>query len=191
MKTLSRSFLISSATFLGAVSIACASPVMDVKVTNSAGKVIYRGKTDAQGMFETKTVPPGNYVVQFNAAGTAKGGPLALMVHAGDQESSANSVPASKFRKGGVAMKVEVKSATVLTGQVAPAGSKMAQTAKSSAGTTTATPSNGKKSKLKTKVVKGETYVWIGGDDAMGSSFGGHWVPEGSAEGKRAEANAR
>lgn len=185
MKTFSRSFLISSATFLGAISIACASSVMDVKVTNSAGKVVYHGKTDAQGMFETKPVPPGRYNVKLNAATTAKGGPLAVMIHAGTQETSAESIPASKFNGGGVAMKIEVNNATALTGQIAPAGSKMALA------TPAATASSRKKSNLKTKVVDGKTLVWIGGDDSMGSSFGGHWVPENSAEGKRAEANAR
>jgi hypothetical protein len=166
---------------------------MDVKVTNSAGKVMYRGKTDSQGMFATTSLAPGSYVVQFNAATTAKGGPLALMVHAGNQESSAESVPASKFNKGGVAIKIQLSSATTLSGQVAPAGTKMAgATANATTGATTKAAANtGKKSKLKTKVMSGKTYVWIAGDDSMGSSFGGHWVPEDSAEGRKAEANAR
>ncbi len=151
--------------------------------------MVYRGKTDAAGMFETKSLPPGNYVVQFNAATTAKGGPLALLVEAGKQQTGADSVPASKFNKGGVAMKIEISSAATLTGHVAPAGTKMATSTSTS--NTSSTATNGKKSKLKTKVVNGRTYVWIKGDDSMGSSFGGHWAPEGSPEAKIAEANAR
>ena len=191
-KAFARSFWISTAAFLGAVSVACATPTMDVKVTNKAGKTVYHGQTDGQGMFRTPILAPGGYSVQFNAATSAKGGPLALVVHAGDQVSSADSVPASKFNQGGVAMKLSVHSAIGLTGQVAPAGSKMAQAPGTESKTTsTSSTTKDKKSKLKTKVVDGKTFIWIGGDEAMGSSFGGHWVPEESSEGKRAEAAAR
>jgi hypothetical protein len=177
-----------------AATLVCATPALDVKVTTTSGIVVYRGNTDADGMFTTKSLTPGSYVVQFNAKEPIAGKSLALIVHAGKTESSADSVPASKFSKGGVAMRIEVSSATPLTGQVAPAGTKMASTSASTSSSSkkeeiSTSGSGTKKSKLKTKMVDGKEYVWIGGGDDMGSSFGGHWVPADSPEGKVAIAN--
>lgn len=170
MKTYRRSLVISSLALLGAASLAFASaPKMDVTVTNSAGKVLFKGKTDPQGVFATNNLSPGNYVVQFNANST-KGGPFAVMVNAGKKKVSAESVPAAKFVKGGVALRVEVDKAMRLVGQVAPVGQ--------------ITLGNGDKAVAKgqgkVKYVNGKKYVWVEG--GTGSNLGGHWADADSPE---------
>lgn len=170
MKTYCRSLLLSSLALLGGASLAFASaPRMDVTVTNSAGKVLFKGKTDAQGVFATRNLSPGNYVVQFNAS-SAKGGPFALVVNAGKKKVSADSVPAAKFVKGGVAMKVEVEKAMSLVGQVALVGQiTLGNTDKPAA-----------KTAAKVKYVNGKKYVWVEG--GTGSNIGGHWADADSPE---------
>ena len=170
MKTFSRSFLLSSLALLGVASLVFASaPKMDVTVTNSAGKVLFKGKTDAQGVFATNNLSPGNYVVQFNAD-AAKGGPFALVVNVGKKKVAAESVPATRFVKGGVAMKVEVDKEMRLVGQVAPVGQ--------------ITLGNGDKAAAKTsakvKYVNGKKFVWVQG--GTGSNLGGHWADADSPE---------
>ncbi|MGI8432999.1 MAG: hypothetical protein ACR2MW_12010 [Chthoniobacterales bacterium] len=170
MKTIRRSLLLSSLALLGAASLAFAStPKMDVTVSNSAGKVFFKGKTDTQGVFATKNLSPGDYVVQFNAS-SAKGGPFALVINVGKKKVSADSVPAAKFVKGGVAMRVEVGKEMRLVGQVAPVGQ--------------ITVGNGDKAVAKgpgkVKYVNGKKYVWVEG--GTGSNLGGHWADADSPE---------
>ena len=170
MKTFSRSLLLSSLALLGAASLAFASaPKMDVTVTNSAGKVLFKGKTDAQGVFATRNLSPGNYVVQFNA-NSANGGPFALVINVGKKKVAAESVPASKFVKGGVAMKVEVDKEMRLVGQIAPVGQiTLGNSDKAVA-----------KGSAKVKYVNGKKYVWVVG--GTGSNLGGHWADADSPE---------
>ena len=63
--------------------------------------------------------------MQFNAKSAPKGGPFSIVLDdTGKGGSVSNSVPAGKFTRGGVAMKVEVgPKAMSLTGHVSPAGS--------------------------------------------------------------------
>ncbi len=170
MKINRRSLLLSSLALLGAASLAFASvPKMDVTVTNSAGKVLFKGKTDPQGVFATRNLSPGNYVVQFNAT-AAEGGPFAVMVNVGKKKVSAQSVPAAKFVEGGVAMRIEVGKEMRLVGQVAPVGQI----------TLGNTDKPGAKTTAKVKYVNGKKYVWVGG--GTGSNLGGHWVDADSPE---------
>lgn len=176
MKTFRYSFLLSLLVFLGLASLAHAAsaPVVEVTVSNSAGKVVYKGKTDAGGAFATSTLAAGNYIVQFNSKGALKGGPFALVLNAGKQKEGADSVPAGKFSKGGVALKVAVDHPTNLTGEITAAGA-----------TKTVAASTNTKSKGKVKYINGREYVWI--PPEQGSWLPGKWVEAGSTEARNAE----
>lgn len=143
---------------------------MTVTVSNSAGKLMFKGKTNAAGSFTTKSLTPGNYVVQFNSD-SSKGGPYALVVAAGKKKVVADSVPASKFRTGGVAMRVEVSKAVSLTGQIAPAGQ-----------TTLASNESGSNGNARVKYINGKKYVWV--TNEIDSNLGGRWVDANSPEGR-------
>ena len=174
MKTQCGRFLLSSLALFSAASLACASvPKMDVTVSDSAGKLLFKGKTDAQGLFTTDKLPAGDYVVQFKAD-SAKGGPFLLVVSAGKKKTSAESVPGSKFVKGGVAMRVEVAKPMSLSGQVAEAGQP------GSTGTMAASKGN-----PRVKYVNGKKLVWVQG--GVGSNIGGHWVDANSPEGQNVQ----
>ena len=180
MKTIRHSFLVSLLVFFGLVSLlgAASVPSVDVKVSNSGGKVVFKGKTDSSGNFATGKLAPGDYVVQFN--GDIKSGSYALQLSVGKEHVGADSLPARKFGKGGVAMKVAVAEPTNLTGQLAPAGSLKAAAApapsKSTAG-------------HKTKMINGHEYVWI--PPEPGDWNGGKWVEADSIQARNAEANTR
>ena len=192
MKTFYRSLLLSSITLCSAATLAwAAAPTMDVKITNSAGKVVFKGKTGADGQFTTKSVAPGSYVVQFNAD-SAKGGPFGLVVKAGKNIATAESVPGGKFTKGGVAMKLQVAEATSLVGEVGRAGhlalgnKTPAAETKTAGNTQSAGESRGAtKSGVKTKMVDGKKYIWMEG--LVGSGYGGHWAPADSKEAQNKE----
>jgi hypothetical protein len=151
MKTSRYTFLFLLLMSLGIVSLASgiAAPIVDVKVSRSGGKVIYKGTTDASGAFATPNLPSGNYIVQFNTDEPLKGGPFALVLSAGKETAEADAVPAGKFLKGGVAMKITVGVSASLTGKVGPTGS-MAKT-----------PVASTKSGAKTKMINGHEFVWI------------------------------
>jgi Carboxypeptidase regulatory-like domain len=160
MKTIVRSFV---AVLCAAASVAFgALPKLNVTVADSAGKGVYKGTTNATGAFATGTLPPGKYVVQFNANGV-KGGNYALVVSAGSKKVTADSITGEKFSKGGVAMKIDVASGSNITGMV-----------------TTGV-------QLQTKVDKdGKKLVWI--PKKLGSNLPGHWAPEDSPEAKELES---
>ncbi|MEO6870674.1 MAG: carboxypeptidase-like regulatory domain-containing protein [Chthoniobacterales bacterium] len=172
MKTLRR-FLFLFALLGAASLVSAAVPPMDVTVSNSAGKLLFKGKTDAQGVFTTKSLAPGNYVVQFKSK-SSKGGPYTLVVGAGKKKVVAESVPASKISKGGVALRVEVSKAISLSGQVAEAGQ-----------TTMAASAGSDKSNAKVKYVNGKKFVWVQGE--LGSNLGGRWVDANSPEGRNVQ----
>lgn len=111
--------------------------------------------------------------MQFNSESSIKGGPFALVVNAGKKKVVADSVPAGKFSKGGVAMRVEVTRAASVTGQVAEVG----------AATSGLTDTEGNR---KVKYINGKKYVWISGE--LGSSLGGRWVEVGSPAARNVES---
>ena len=167
MKNFRRSLPFTLLALFGAASLVSASPLpaLQVTISNSAGKLIYKGRTDSQGLFRTPSLMPGKYVVQFNAKSSLKGRELALVVGAGKKKVVANSVAGSKLNQGGVAMRVEVDKATSLVGQVSDAAAAAANT----------TASNSK-----VKYINGKKFVWIQGE--MGSNLGGRWVDAASPE---------
>ncbi len=162
MKTFRRSLLLTLGLFLGLASLAYSSlPSLQVTVSNSAGKLVYKGATNAQGLFSTANLPPGDYIVQFNST-NLKGRDFALVVAAGKKKVVANSVAGAKFAAGGVAMKVEVEKPINLTGQVTDVAA-------------TQTASN-----AKVKYINGKKYVWVANE--AGSNLGGRWVDASSPE---------
>ncbi len=158
-------------------------PSMQVKVAKSAGKVVYEGSTDSAGAFHTAPLAPGDYTVQFNAKSAPKGGPFSIVLDdTGKGGSVSNSVPAGKFTRGGVALKVEVgPKAMSLTGHVSPAGSAKAVAA--AAGTPMPKDGIHMEGGKKVRYEKGKKFVWVEGISAMG----GHWALADSAEAKNAQ----
>lgn len=176
MKTFHHSVVVSLLVLLFVASAAYAGSIspMDLTVSNSAGKVVYKGKTNAQGAFSTPTLAPGNYVVLFNSKKSPKGGPFSAVVGVGKEQAIANAIPGGKFAQGGVAMKVKVEAASGLTGQL----SEGRQAAEAAAPAPTPAAKTGDNRKV--KYVNGKKYVWI--DSGIAASFSGRWVPADSPE---------
>lgn len=171
MKTLRRSLLFSCLALVSASSLICASvPIMEVKISTGAGKLVFNGKTDVAGLFTTKQLAPGDYVVQFSS-NSSKGGPFAVVVSAGKKKVVAESVPGSKFTEGGVAMKLKVDKAMSVIGQVAPVGQAAAKN-----GATVMEKGH------KVKYINGKKFVWA--QNELGSNIGGRWVDADSAQGR-------
>ena len=135
------------------------TPSMDVTVSNASGKLVFKGKTSANGTFATGKLEPGNYVVQFNSKTPLKGSQFAVVVSAGKTKVTADSVAGEKFGSGGVAMNVAVGPGTNIAGQVA--SSQM-----SANGVDPKDPN--------VKFVNGKKYVWL--KPETGSHMGGKWV---------------
>lgn len=176
MKTLSRSLFVLFFS-AAALTFAATGPSLQVQVSSSAGKVVFKGNTNGQGVFATPDLAPGNYVVQFNAKAMPQDGPFAVVVSAGKKKVVADSVPGSKFTKGGVAVRVEVPKEMKLTGQVAKMGAVAAGSSDSSNGNS------------KVKYINGKKYVWL--EHELGSNLGGRWVAADSAEGRQAHSVSR
>ena len=106
--------------FLVATSLANAAvPPMNVTVSDSAGKMAFKGTTKVDGDFATAKLSPGNYVVQLTSKNAAvRGGQYSIVVAAGKKKIVANAVAGEKFLGAGVAMKVEVGAGLNITGQV-------------------------------------------------------------------------
>jgi hypothetical protein len=156
----------TSLSLLAAASVAvAATPPLQVTVSDAGGKVAYQGKTTSAGTFATGKLKPGEYVVQFN--GTAQG-TYALVLSAGKNKVSADSVAGEKFGKGGVAMKVKVGEGMNISGQVAAGG---------------AVAANGGDAKV--KIVNGKKWYFV--ESSTGSHIGGHWVEEGTPEARNVQ----
>jgi hypothetical protein len=184
MKHCTRSLLLLllAIASLSSMAYADSAPSMQVTISSRAGKVVYKGTTDAGGAFTTPVLAPGNYVVVFHSKSTPNGGPFALVVGGGQKEVVANAVPGAKFAKGGVAMQVKVEKGMSLKGQVSRAGAKRANRSTAAA----AIHPNGetKENGMRVKYVDGEKFVWVESDIAAGAS--GHWAPADSAEARNA-----
>ena len=146
-------------------------PSMDVTVREKAGgKVVSSAKTDSRGNFATPEVQPGSYTVEFrskNAAALA-GTTLQISVSPAKGPATEATAPGARFG-GGVAVAVNVKRASALTGQV------------SSAAAQTLADTGETKGPLRpgsVRIINGKRFVWMVNE--MGSNIGGKWVPEGS-----------
>lgn len=111
--------------FLVAASFANAGvPSVNVTVSDSTGKAVFKGAIKADGGFATTPLQPGKYIVQFTAKNSSmKGGLYSIVVAAGKKKVVANAVPGEKFLGGGIAMKVEVGERLNIIGQVWPGSS--------------------------------------------------------------------
>jgi hypothetical protein len=154
MKTVLRNLLLFVALF-GASMTFGAVPGMNVIVSDSSGALAFKGTTDANGAFATKSLKPGNYVVQFKSkSGAVNESSYALAISAGSKKVVANSVSGTMFNGGGVAMRVEVGAGLNITGQIisAPMG-----------------PDG-----------NGKVMVWV--PQMPGSNMPAHWAEKGSAD---------
>ena len=156
MKSLIRSAL-GAIIILGVHGVFAAVPPIQVSVADSAGKLAFKGLTNSSGTFATKSLPAGNYVVQFNASDSSlKGKALNFIVSAGKKKVTAEAIAGEKLLGRGVAMKVEVGANLNISGQA------------SSALNAKVDPKTGKR------------LVFI--RPRTGSNLPGRWVPEDSPE---------
>ncbi len=156
MKTMARNVLLIL-TLLGA-SAAHGIPLMDVTVSDANSKLAFKGATKANGTFATGDLRPGQYVVQFNAKRAAvKGDQFMLILNAGKKPLISNAVAGEKFAAGGVAVKMEVKNAMKISGQIESARGL---------------------ARDNVKVINGRRYFFVRGE--TGSNLGGRWVEEGA-----------
>lgn len=136
-------------------------PQLNVVVSDSAGRLAYKGVTDTKGVFATPALSPGTYIVQFTSKRSidARSNSFTLVASAGKTKVTADSISGQKFTGGGVAMKIDVGAVTTVSGQV-----------------TNSTMTKAKKA--------GRNLVWI--RQKLGSNLPGHWAAADSAEAKEA-----
>lgn len=144
-------FLIASAALAGL-------PSMTVIVSDTNGRAAFRGVTNADGLFRTDTLAPGNYVVQLKSSGATTDAQYLLVVAAGQKKVTADSVPAAKFNGGGVALRVPVRAEQSIVGQIVTE----APIASTDAG--------------KVRTILGRRYYWVA--NVTGTNLG-RWVEEG------------
>lgn len=137
-----------------------ATPAMNVTVSDASGKAAFKGRTNANGVFATAKLTPGNYTVQLaSQSPEVKGKSYSIVIAAGKKKVSSGAVPGEKFARGGVALKVDVGAGLNITGQVA----------------------------TEERVSKGgKKMVWI--PPMVGSNMPGRWVEEDSAEAASSKA---
>ena len=91
---------------------------MTVVVSDGNGHAAVRGTTNADGVFRTANLAPGNYVVELKSNAPARDTQYLVVVSAAQKKVTADSVPAVKFNGGGVALRVPVQSETRIAGQI-------------------------------------------------------------------------
>jgi hypothetical protein len=157
MKTIARSIFIG--LFCGAAAI-CSGAVPSIKVTvlESSGKTVFKGPTDARGLFATRGLKSGGYVVQFNSKSAPKDSRYALIASAGKEKVVANGIPGEKLIAG-VAVTIKVGPGLDLTGQVTAEDKNSAPIGRN-----------------------GKLMVWI--PKRIGSNLAPHWAESDSAEAK-------
>jgi hypothetical protein len=152
-----KAILLSAIFWLG-VSVVHAAGVADVDVTisDAAGRLAYRGKTDSNGVFASGQVAPGNYVVQFRAKrAKANRNDYAIYAAAGHQRMVADAIAAAGLTGAGVAMRLKTATRTPIIGQIAVGGLDA----------------------LGTKIVNGKRYVLV---PPQTGDLGPRWVEEGT-----------
>ncbi len=146
-------------------------PSFEVTVREkSGGKVVSTAKTNAGGTFSTAEVQPGSYTVEFRSKNSAAlaGSQLQISVSPGKGPATQATAPGARFG-GGVAVALDVKKASALTGRVA---------AESAKNLTDTGETKGPVRAGSVKIINGKRYVWM--PPEMGSNMGGKWVPEGT-----------
>jgi len=143
--------------FAAASSAYGVTPLINVSVSDSSGHAAYEGVTNTSGTFATRTLQPGNYIVQFRSATTPNGSRYAVVVSAGNKKVSANAIAAEKLTGGGVAVKIAVGSGLNIVGKVTVEDKDSAPMGHN-----------------------GKPMVWI--PRKMGSNLAAHWAESDSAE---------
>jgi hypothetical protein len=115
MKNLIRGTVLSLCFAIACVAYG-AVPPLNVTVSDPSGKLVFRGKTDAQGTFTTDKIKPGVYDVQFISPSAITGN-YSIKVSAGVKHVSAAGIAGEKFAKG-VALKVNVQNLWNIVGEV-------------------------------------------------------------------------
>jgi hypothetical protein len=161
--------IIARSTFIGLVFGAAAIctgsiPSINVTVLESSGKTIFKGATDAKGVFSTRSLTPGEYVVQFNSKSAPKESRYALIASAGKEKVVANGIPGEKLIAG-VAVTIRVGPGLNLTGQVTAEDKNSARIGRN-----------------------GKLMVWI--PKRIGSNLAPHWAESDSAEAKEVMASS-
>ena len=157
MKTIARTVFAS--LFCGAAAVCSgATPPINVTVLESSGKIVLKGPMDASGVFATKTLKPGGYVVQFNSKSAPKESRYALIAAAGKEKVMANGIPGDKL-VAGVAVTIAVGPGLNLTAQITPEDKNSAPIGRN-----------------------GKLMVWI--PKRIGSNLAAHWAESDSAEAK-------
>jgi hypothetical protein len=157
MKTIARSIFVGLVCGAAAISSG-AVPSINVTVLESSGKVVFKGPTDARGVFATKNLSPGGYVVQFNSKSAPKESRYALIASAGKEKVVANGIAGEKLIAG-VAVTITVGPGLNLSGQVTAEDKNSAPMGRN-----------------------GKLMVWI--PKRIGSNLSGHWAESDSAEAK-------
>ena len=103
-------FLIRLAVFALAVAeLYAGAPPINIMVSDSTGRVVFKGTAAANGTFATGNLQPGNYVVQFTSNGSPpKGIHYAIIVSSASAKASANDIDGERLAGAGVAMKIAV-----------------------------------------------------------------------------------
>jgi hypothetical protein len=160
MRNIARFFIALVVGAFACVAYA-ALPQMNVSVSDSSGKVAFKGATDSKGVFATSKLQAGKYVVQIKSTSAPKGSHYAMVVSAGTKKVTASAIGAEKLAGGGVAMKIDVGAGLNITGQVAAEDKNTAPMGKN-----------------------GKPMVWI--PKRVGSNIAAHWAESDSAEAKEA-----
>jgi hypothetical protein len=159
MKNMTRGACLSLALSIASIAFG-GVPSVNVNVADSSGKTTYKGTTNAKGTFETRKLPPGEYVIQFNSPSVPRGTRYAVVVSAGKNTKYANGIAAEKFAGEGVAMKINVLGPLNITGFLSLQDNNTAPIGKN-----------------------GKLMVWI--PTQVGSHLAGHWAESDSAEAKQ------
>ena len=158
--------------FVASAALAAPSNIA-VTVSDASGKVAFKGRLKPDGTFATSKLASGNYTVQFKAD-SAPAGNHALIISAGKEKVSSESVPGTKFTNGGVAMRIKVGDGLNVTGQV-------------TSGKTAEVLTGGPNSKV--KIINGKRWFLVKG--STGSNLGEHWVEEGTPEARNLQGLSR
>lgn len=135
-------------------------PSMDVTVFDANAKVAFKQPMNANATFATRSLPPGNYVVQFNSKSAAvKGNHYLLVVSAGKKKVIAAGVAGETFIAGGAAMRINVAPGSKITGQIVN------------------DQAVARGDGLIYRQINGTRFVWVNAE--LGSNRGGHWVEAG------------
>ncbi|MEO6872127.1 MAG: carboxypeptidase-like regulatory domain-containing protein [Chthoniobacterales bacterium] len=107
---MNRLYLSLAVSLLAAPVLFGSVPTLNVTVSNTSGRVSFKGSTNANGAFSTSSLPSGDYVVLFKAQNAAqlKGKRYALTISAGKAKTMADSVAGEKFAQAGVAMRITI-----------------------------------------------------------------------------------